>query len=66
MNLLAAKTGLAFSSPKDAASLEVTTTAADEDALKSQYELAYNAASLHIARSELDKARAQLEAARSM
>ncbi|KAI8150157.1 hypothetical protein BJV82DRAFT_662248 [Fennellomyces sp. T-0311] len=56
VNLLAAKMGLAFSE-KCVASPAIET---------SQYEVAYNAASLHLANGQLDDARKQLESARKV
>ncbi|KAI9270443.1 hypothetical protein BDA99DRAFT_501798 [Phascolomyces articulosus] len=57
VNLLAAKMGLAFSE-KSAETNTVIET--------SQYEVAYNAASLHLACGQLDEARKQLESARKV
>ncbi|KAI9495305.1 hypothetical protein BDB00DRAFT_814071 [Zychaea mexicana] len=56
VNLLAAKMGLAYCEK----STENTVIES------SQYEVAYNAASLHLARGQLDEARKQLEAARKV
>lgn len=60
VNLLAAQTGLAFSSASSSSKPEPIAVSNE-----SQYEIAYNAASLHLARLELDEARKQLEVARS-
>ena len=60
VNLLAAKMGLAFSDKKE--SDDNDTNSMIET---SQYEVAYNAASLHLACGQLDEARKQLETARS-
>lgn len=62
VNLLAAKAGLLFSSNKTAA------TAEDKNDLKESadlYEVAYNAASVYLARGDLKKAQQQLELAQS-
>ncbi|KAI9321659.1 hypothetical protein BX666DRAFT_1904325 [Dichotomocladium elegans] len=59
VNLLAAKAGLAFTAKKAVLASEPIELSAS-----AQYEVAYNAASLHLARSELGEARKQLEAAR--
>ncbi|KAL0076431.1 hypothetical protein J3Q64DRAFT_1771746 [Phycomyces blakesleeanus] len=61
VNLLAAKAGLLFANPK--AKDDVKEPLYDVSA-PGAYEVAYNAASVHLARSELDLAREQLESAR--
>ncbi|KAI9022255.1 hypothetical protein CLU79DRAFT_751852 [Phycomyces nitens] len=61
VNLLAAKAGLLFANPK--AKDNVKEPLYDISA-PGAYEVAYNAASVHLARSELDLAREQLEFAR--
>ncbi|ORY95441.1 hypothetical protein BCR43DRAFT_557592 [Syncephalastrum racemosum] len=61
VNLLAAKAALAFTD-KDASPEKEPIL--DQVSKQASYEVAYNAASLHLARSDLDEARKQLETAR--
>ncbi|KAG2216271.1 hypothetical protein INT45_002916 [Circinella minor] len=62
VNLLAAKMGLAFSDKKKSNENDIHNVIVET----SQYEVAYNAASLHLACGQLDKARKQLESARKV